>query len=119
MSTSDPRRGALLVLTSVGDDESAARLARLLVEENLAACVTRSAAKSVYRWEATSSSAPREMGICEEDEVMLVVKTSHARVADVETRLRQVHPYACPEIVVVEPVHVEARYLGWLLACVE
>jgi periplasmic divalent cation tolerance protein len=119
MSTSDPRRRAVLVLTSVGDDESAARLARLLVEENLAACVTCSAAKSVYRWEAAGNALPREMAICEEDEVMLVVKTSRARVADVEGRLRQVHPYACPEIVVVEAAHVEARYLEWLLACVE
>ena len=42
--------GVIVVLTTTGDDESAARLARALVEERLAACVTRIGARSVYRW---------------------------------------------------------------------
>lgn len=119
MNTNDAKGAAVLVLTSVGDDEAAGRLARLLVQENLAACVTRSAGKSVYRWEAGTERAPRDMALCEDDEVTLVIKTSRSRVPALEGRLREVHPYECPEFVVVEASHVEARYLAWLLSCVD
>lgn len=119
MSRTDAAAGAVLVMTSTGDDESARRLARVLVEENLAACVTRSAVRSVYRWENDPAGrAPRDQAVGEEDEVLLVIKTSRARLAAVEARVLGLHPYACPEVVAVEAAHVEARYLAWLLSCV-
>jgi len=99
--------GALLVMTTASSDEAAAALARALVEEGLAACVSRLPVVSVYRWQGR---------ICEDGEVMLVVKTSRSRLADVERRIGELHDYACPEILAVAPEHVEARYLEWLLS---
>lgn len=119
MSASDARGRAVLVMTSVGDDAAARRLALALVGENLAACVSRSAVRSVYRWEDALPVPPREMAVCEDEEVLLLVKTSASRLADVEKRILELHPYACPEVVAIDADRVEGRYLDWLLACVE
>lgn len=111
---------AVLVLTTAADDASAAALARALVGENLAACVSRSAVRSVYRWES-GAGAPAEVSkqkICEEEEVMLVIKTSKSRVEQMERRLLELHPYDTPEVVRIEPAHVDAKYLAWLVASV-
>jgi periplasmic divalent cation tolerance protein len=111
---------AVLVLTTAGDDAAAARLARTLVDENLAACVSRSAVRSVYRWES-GADAPSDVSkqkVCEEDEVMLVIKTSRSRVDEMEKRLLELHPFETPELIRIEPAHVDARYLAWLLASV-
>lgn len=110
---------AALVLTSTADEASASRLARTLVEEGLAACVTRSAVRSTYRWEEATAAAPvapADMAVCDEDEVLLVVKTAGHLVERLEKRLLELHPYACPEFVVVEASHVEPRFLAWLTA---
>jgi len=120
MTTNDDAVGAVVVLTTTADDDSARSLSRALVEEGLAACVTRSAVKSVFRWESPDDGAgvasTRKMRVCEEDEVLLVVKTSRTRVAQLEKRLLELHPYDCPELIRIEPEHVEERYLAWLLA---
>ncbi len=110
----------VLVLTTAADDASAAKLARALVEENLAACVSRSAVRSVYRWES-GAGAPAEVSkqsVCEEEETMLVIKTSESRVDAMEKRLLELHPYETPELVRIVPAHVEEKYLAWLLAAV-
>lgn len=97
---------AVVVLTTTADDESARTLARSLVEERLAACVTRVPVRSTYRWER----------ICEDEEVLLVIKTARERASELERRILELHPYECPEVVVLAPEHVEASYLAWLLA---
>lgn len=108
--------GAVLVLTTTADEESARALSRTLVLERLAACVTRSGVRSVYRWEkAGEGHVAADAAVCEEDEVLLVIKTSRSRVGELESRLLQLHPYACPEVVRVSPEQVDARYLAWLL----
>lgn len=130
--------GAILVLTTTADEASALQLSRSLVEEGLAACVTRTAVRSVYRWDqsgsgdqpasgsgqdtaaeqesAASSNAAKDWPVCDEAEVLLVIKSAKVCRERLEARLLELHSYDCPEFVVVEPAHVEARYLAWLLA---
>ena len=120
MSRNEDSVGAVLVLTTTADDAAAGALSRTLVEEGLAACVTRTAVKSVFRWEAAAQGEPaqagRKMQVCEEAEVLLVIKTSRRRAAEVEKRLLELHPYECPEVVRIAPEHVEEKYLAWLVA---
>ena len=99
---------ARVVLTTAPDVEQARRLARALVERRLAACVNvLSGATSIYRWRGAVEEAA---------EVLLVVKTDALRLPELEAALRELHPYELPELVALEPAHVEARYLEWLLA---
>lgn len=113
MTPSDAKAAAaaVVVMTTVADDASGAALARTLVEEGLAACVTRTAVRSVYRWGAQGA----EPTIHDDSEVLLLVKTSRARLEALERRVRELHAYECPEFVAVDAVHVEANYLAWLL----
>lgn len=98
--------GALLVLTTLPDQESAAQLARELIESRLAACVNvLSPCRSVYRWQGA---------IQEDEEHPLIIKTSVARYEDLEQFIRQSHPYELPEIVAVEMDRGLPAYLQWI-----
>lgn len=99
--------GALLVLTTLPDQESAAQLARELIESRLAACVNvLSPCRSVYRWQGA---------IQEDKEHPLIIKTSVARYEDLEQFIRQSHPYELPEIVAVEMDRGLPAYLQWIV----
>jgi periplasmic divalent cation tolerance protein len=95
----------ILILTTMPDDDRAAGLARTLVEERLAACVNVHAPMmSTYRWhEAIESESERQV----------VIKTTRGRRAALEARLRALHPYELPELVVIDAVGSEA-YANWV-----
>lgn len=87
------------------DREVGRRLARGLVESHAAACVNLvPGVSSVYRWKG---------GVEENDEVLLIVKTTAARMAAVEAYLDTEHPYDVPECVAFAPRTVEDKYLRW------
>ena len=95
----------VLILTTMPDDDRAERLARTLVEERLAACVNVQAPMiSVYRWQDRLEVEP---------ERQLVIKTTRARLAALETRLRALHPYELPEFVVIDGAASDA-YGAWV-----
>jgi periplasmic divalent cation tolerance protein len=81
--------------------------ARSLVERRLAACVNLTPLSSVYRWRGRIEGAR---------EVLLMVKTTAARVRALERAVAAEHPYECPEFVVLAPGHVAAGYMRWLAA---
>lgn len=103
-STAQP--AIVLVLTTIGSDADAPALARTLVEERLAACVNvLPVMTSVYRWK----------GQVEQDgEQQIVIKTTAERVAALEARLRELHPYELPEFVVLPAGGGSAAYLAWV-----
>ncbi len=96
----------MIVLTTVGAETDAAAFARVLVDERLAACVNvLPAMTSVYRWK----------GAIEQDrEQQLVIKTSSDRVAALEARFHELHPYDVPEFLVISVTGGPPAYLGWL-----
>ena len=95
----------IIILTTMPDDDRAAAMARTLVDERLAACVNVHAAMaSTYRWQGQI-----EIGA----ERQLVIKTTRARRAALEARLRALHPYELPEIVFVAAT-ATADYEQWL-----
>ena len=99
---------AAIVLTTLGAEADAGALARTLVEERLAACVNvLPAMTSVYRWK----------GVVEQErEQQLVIKTAPGRVAALEARLRELHPYDLPEFVVLDAA-AGAAYGAWIAEC--
>ena len=96
----------LLVLTNLPDAASAERIARLLVEQRLAACVNILApCTSVYRWNDAIETAA---------EVPLLIKTTRARYAELQAALAEAHPYELPEIVAVPVMQGLPGYLDWV-----
>jgi periplasmic divalent cation tolerance protein len=99
--------GARLLLTTAPDRAVAERIARELVDRGLAACVNLlPAVRSLYRWKGRVEEA---------DEVLLLAKTTAARVPEIERALAEIHPYELPECVVISPERVEEKYLAWLV----
>ena len=97
-----------IVLTTMPDDPRADELARTLVTERLAACVNvHGPMSSTYRWKQT---VEREV------ERQLVIKTTADRVAALERRLRELHPYEVPELLVVPIEGGSDKYLQWVVA---
>jgi len=103
-----PADGAqiLLVVSTFPDVQAARRLARILVERRLAACVNVLApCTSVYRWQG---------GVQEAAEVPVLIKTTAERYAALESAVRALHPYELPEIVAVPVAVGLPGYLDWV-----
>lgn len=95
----------LIVQLTIGKHEEATRLATLLVEEGLAACVqVIPGIESTYRWKGK---------VAREVEYQLSIKSSESHWDSLVAFLKKNHPYECPEIVGTIPSHVEADYLSW------
>ena len=103
-----PSLDVVLVLTTVPAGELGEGVARALVEERLAACINVLAPMtSIYRWR----------GAVERDtEQQLVIKTTPDRVAALQARLGQLHPYELPECLVLAVTGGTAAYLDWVRA---
>jgi periplasmic divalent cation tolerance protein len=94
-----------VVLTTVATRDEANKLARQLVEQQLAACVQMMPINSVYPWEGA---------IQQDDEVLLLIKTASARYAGVEAFLLAHHSYSVPEIIQLPIEQGSARTCnGW------
>ncbi len=95
----------VLVLTTMPDDNRADELAQSLVDERLAACVNvHGPMISTYRWKGQ---------VEHEAERQVVIKTTRARLPELGARLRALHPYEVPELVVLEGNASDA-YGAWV-----
>jgi len=114
--TSDPTARVVLTTTDSADD--AERLARLLVDAHLAACVQIAGpVRSVFRWEGTGDAAERSSTrgeVSVEPEWQLWLKTDAARVDDLTARLVAEHTYDVPEVLVLPVVGGHGPYLAWV-----
>ena len=99
---------ARIVITTVGSSAKAEEMARALVERRLAACVNLiGPIRSIYRW---------KNAIEDEQEYLLVIKTTGERAADLEAAFAGLHPYELPEHVELSVEGGSAGYLAWLSA---
>ena len=97
---------SLVVFVTCGSEEEALKIAHVLVEERLAACVNlMSPIRSIYRWEGK---------IWDEKEWLLIVKTQTARFEDLEKRVKSLHSYSVPEIIALPITEGASSYLNWL-----
>lgn len=97
-----------LIFSTIDDSAGARELAREMVKGRFAACVNIiPSLKSIYRWQET---------IEETDEILLIIKTSSDRVHAAIERLKQLHPYEVPEIIVIDIDEGLPAYLDWIAA---
>ena len=97
---------ARLLLCTCPDEASAARIARTLVDERLAACVSRvPGLLSTYRWDGQ---------VQEDAEVLLLIKTTADAVEALQARLLELHPYEVPEMIALDIAAGLPAYLDWL-----
>ena len=100
-------KDCIVVLVTAPDAEVAARLARTLVEEKLAACGNvLPGLRSIYRWQGKVEEA---------SEALLLVKTTRWRFPEIVDRVRALHPYELPEIVAIPIAAGYDEYLDWIV----
>jgi periplasmic divalent cation tolerance protein len=106
-SESNPMTEQVIVALSTCPDEATAkRLAEAFVNERLATCVNRvTGIASTYFWDGR---------LQDDAEILLIIKTTTARLAGLEARLKALHPYELPELVVLPVLGGNERYLQWV-----
>ncbi|HEY8550765.1 MAG TPA: divalent-cation tolerance protein CutA [Vicinamibacterales bacterium] len=100
----------VLVLTTVADADTAATIARTLVDERVAACVNVfPAMRSYYRWQGR---------VAEDTEHQLLIKTMRDGLERLQQRLLALHPYDVPELIVLPIEAASEAYGTWLAEAV-
>ncbi|MBN8248856.1 MAG: divalent-cation tolerance protein CutA [Verrucomicrobia bacterium] len=99
-----------LVLVTAPDLPVARVLSRQALEARLVACANLiPGVESHYWWQGRLESGA---------EVMILFKTTAARVPALEALVRREHPYDTPEFLVLSPTAGTARYLDWITGSV-
>ncbi|MCD9007384.1 divalent-cation tolerance protein CutA [Luteimonas sp. XNQY3] len=97
---------ALACFSTCPDAMVAERIARALVEDRLAACVTLlPGVRSIYRWEGA---------VVADAEVLLMIKTTAAQLPALRDRLVALHPYDVPELIALPVDDGLPAYLQWI-----
>ncbi len=106
MAEAASRDRFVVVLVSVPDAACGDQIARALLDEKLAACVSRvGPVRSLFRWKGAVDAA---------DEQMLVIKTRRDLCARVEQTVARLHPYEVPEVIALPIVAGADSYLRWI-----
>jgi periplasmic divalent cation tolerance protein len=96
----------IVVFSTCGSEEEAVRIARTVIEAQLAACVNIvPAIRSIYRWQDS---------IQDEQEWLLVMKTKRDLFTALSARLQTVHSYEVPEAIALPIVDGLPDYLAWI-----
>lgn len=100
------QQDVMIVLSSAPDLLLAKRIAHILVEEGLAACVNLGAAcLSMYMWKGKLEGT---------EEIPITMKTTRTRLRELSERLAQLHPYEVPEMLVMSVSGGSSEYLDWV-----
>jgi periplasmic divalent cation tolerance protein len=95
-----------IVLVTCASIAEARKIGRNVVEKKLAACaniVTR--IESIYRWKGKVERAR---------EVLVLLKTTANRLAELEREVKRVHSYEVPEFIVLRIAAGSKEYHAWL-----
>ncbi|MGA7876013.1 MAG: divalent-cation tolerance protein CutA [Desulfoferrobacter sp.] len=97
----------LVVFVTVGNGDEAFTISRTLVEEKLVACVNIvPQIRSIYWWKEE---------VCDDQEVLLVMKTPTTMFDSLQNRVRELHSYEVPEIVALSVEKGLPDYLNWVV----
>lgn len=96
----------ILILCTCPTGESAQVLARILVAEQVVACVNiLPQVRSIYRWQGD---------LKEDAELLLLIKSRRDQFDAVERLIKAHHPYEVPEIIAIAIDVGSLEYLSWL-----
>lgn len=95
-----------IVFVTTNHYENASMMARNIISEQLAACCSVVPnVTSFYNWEEK---------LIENNEYMMIIKTTAEKLNDLENRIQQLHEYEIPEIIAIPASSVSLSYLNWV-----
>jgi len=96
----------IIVFCTFPSEEEAKNIAPVLVEKKLAACCTiLPPVTSIYTWESKLE---------ENQEILMMIKTSHKCYDQLEKQIKMLHSYSVPEIIGVNIEQGSKAYLDWV-----
>ena len=97
---------ALVVYITAPNEEEAAKIAKILVEECLAGCVNIvKDIRSIYSWQGK---------IEDEKEVLMIVKTRRKLFSALNAKVKELHSYTVPEVIAMPIIDGSEEYIKWL-----
>ena len=93
------------ITTACADKDEAERIAALLLERKLAACVQMFPVSSRYVWKGE---------MCADEEILLLIKCRRDRYAAIERAILENHSYELPEILLTPVLGGYGKYLAWM-----
>ncbi|MFP4009258.1 MAG: divalent-cation tolerance protein CutA [Spirulinaceae cyanobacterium] len=94
-----------VVFVTVASESEGDAIAQGLLEAKLAACISMTQIKSMYRWQ----------GKIENDtEWQLMIKTDLSQFAALEAKIKEMHSYDVPEIIALPIMAGSESYLSWI-----
>ena len=96
----------IVVYVTAPDEQKAASIAYIVVEDKLAACVNIiKGIKSIYLWEGKLET---------EAECLMIIKTRRSLFPALQKRIKELHPYKVPEIIAAPIIEGSMEYLLWV-----
>ncbi len=96
----------IVVLITTSSEEEARKIADLLLNERLAACVNIvPTVASSYWWQGKIDTAR---------ENLLIVKSKGSRLDEIVSRVKQAHSYEVPEVIALPIIGGNPDYLNWI-----
>jgi len=96
---------AILIQTTCSNQEEAKKIARVLIEEKLAACVQLNKIESIYSWKNK---------ICESQEILLNIKTKKKLFGEIKSTILKLHSYDVPEIIEIDISNMSKNYIKFI-----
>lgn len=91
----------LLVQTTCASKDEAKKIARVLIEKGLAACIQMSKIESYYIWKNE---------FCDDEEILLSIKTKKENFKKIKSKIKELHSYDVPEIIGLDISDVSKEY---------
>ena len=98
-------KGYCVVLTTLSNDEDAQKIINILLQYKLAACIQTAHIGSHYIWNGD---------VCQDQEVLVLIKTTWELFDTLEQKIREIHPYEIPEIIALDIKKGFKGYLDWI-----
>ncbi len=98
--------GTVFGYITVSTEESAKKIAEILLTKNLIACANiLPGMKSIFKWKGE---------IVHEEEVVLTVKTIESHTEEITSEVKKVHEYECPCIVFLPIIGGNEEFIQWV-----
>ena len=95
----------VIIQTTCSSEDEARKIAKVLIEEKLAACVQLSLIESLYMW--------REKFCCD-NETLMSIKTRKENFEKVKSKIKELHSYDVPEIIQIDITNASKKYLKFI-----
>ncbi|MBK6548501.1 MAG: divalent-cation tolerance protein CutA [Arcobacter sp.] len=96
---------AVIVQTTTSNKEEAKNIAKILIQDKLAACVQLKDIESLYNWDGK---------LCCERETLLSIKTKKELFSKVKSKILELHSYDTPEIIELDISNISEDYLKFI-----